>query len=228
MSKLSDIYKAKCEEFKKEFKIKIEVDWDIYKKDKAKKDKDIAPVHIYTDNFIIRSINENDLDKIHQGLWGDNEVMKLYHNGLPRTREQAKEFLDVFTNRWKNNMPYSRFVVHDYNGKFIADVLFGSDMPNSVILGYLSPKNNQGKGYAKEYIGAVVFGWGEHVINNGYNLPDGTEFQRILATSHKDNVPSNKILEGFGFEFKRKEEAYGSMRNHYVLPVLKKQTKILE
>lgn len=79
MKKLTDLFESKFNLYNKNFQAKLEVDWEIYKKPlNSLKENPPAAIHIYTDNFKIRSIHIQDLEEFHPILWGDPEVMKLY------------------------------------------------------------------------------------------------------------------------------------------------------
>lgn len=222
MYKFTSIFESKIKEYNQQFQVKVEVDWEKYKKFTSNsKEKPPAAIHIYTNNFIIKSIHIQDLDEFHPNLWGDPEVMKLYHIGKPRSFEQTKKRLQEFTKYWESGNPFSGYIVHDYDNNLIGGLLLVLEEGNFAQLSYFSAARYHGRGYSKEYIGAVVYHLGKYLIEQNTILPNGKLFKGFYATNYPDNIPSIRVLENLGFTYIEKRERHGSIKDYRIFPIIK-------
>ena len=97
-------------------------------------------------------------------------------------------------------------------------VLGGVNEDNSAELVYLLMLDKWGKRFGTELVGSVVLFYAPLLMEMNYKSPDGKPFQRIVATTRKDNKASEKILQNLGMtEYKEPEEKYGAERKFYEL-----------
>lgn len=219
---LTEIFKANAALFHETHPAAdITVDWDVFGKKKEDPDHTCAVAYITTEHLVARSFILEDIPVLHSNLWGKEEVMCLYNDGKPRVEDSVGEFVVRLYERWMAKDPFSGFIVHNLEDDLIGSVILGkSDEPQNSELAYLSVPKFQGKKFGQEYVGAVLFDWTSYIFDHRENLVCASEFRNIVATSHIENAASNRILQKFGFHNHHVSEKYGSLRNHYEMPVV--------
>ena len=225
MTTLSRIFELKYSEYNKNYNIQVKADFS-HQESKLNTAKP-EPVCISTDNLNIKEIVSEDINLLYKKLWGDAEVMEFYGEKKTRNYDEFKLKMEYFINIWRKKNPFSCFVVKNKENKLVGAVIFNDYnktytdyfYPHAAYLSYLSAVEFQGRGLAKEYIGAIVFGWSRYVLDNNYQLSCGS-FDEILATCDTKNVKSIRILEDFGFNISDNRQKFGVKKIFYRLPIV--------
>jgi RimJ/RimL family protein N-acetyltransferase len=195
-------------------KIKINV--------KLKKPNELTII-IETDRLKICSVKPEYYD-IYYKLFSDEKVMKNYEYGVPFIDHSIiKNRIDHWNEKWQQNNPYSGYAVFDKNTNLLIghiDLETSDETEQgSIELGYIYFSEYWKKGYGTEAASAIIkilvpcLSIQKYTINNH-------PVEKIIATTHKDNLASQKILETVGFNFDNLEIIrYGTKRLKYSLNV---------
>ena len=167
-------------------------------------------VHLQTNRFILRDIEETDIEGMH-ALESDPEV--LTYLGIPPTKtleETAKiiayirkQYADNGIGRWAIIDKQSDDFVGWGGLKFEQKVRSDFDYYD---LGYRLRKKYWGQGIGTEIAtGSLAFGFNEMNLD------------LIQAAAHVDNIGSNKILKKIGLKFIEPFNFEGMPHNWYAL-----------
>lgn len=142
-----------------------------------------------TDRCIVREMTEKDVRALYE-VYKDDSVTKYTEPLFPDLEDEL-----TYTRNYIENV-YSYFgfgtwvIVNKEDGKIIGRAGFnyrdGYEEPE---LGYVIGKEYQNKGFATEVCSAI--------IKYGY---EELGFDSVSAFSHRDNIPSCKLLNNLGFE----------------------------
>ena len=167
----------------------------------------------------MRSVQATQEDiELYKALYGDQEVMKLFHDGLPKSAEYIEgRIRNTWADRWKNGLCCSALAVFDKKtNAFLGNVNMGpGDHEKTVEIAYLFHKHCWGKGYGKEAVLAFVGDYIPAAMEEAYRLPDGSFIEKIVATARVDNEASKKILQAAKMKIEETTERYGALRHHY-------------
>lgn len=165
--------------------------------------------HIHTKRFILREINESDIDGIFE-LDSDFEVHKYLGNNPIKSKNQAIDIISNFQNQYTKN-GIGRLAIFDkatntFIGwcgiKFITEKTNTHD--NYYDLGYRIIKKHWGQGIAKETSNAILkFGF------------ENLKLEKIYAIADCENEVSNAILVKLGFNFIETFNHFGINHNWY-------------
>lgn len=205
---------------------RIEVDWSEYTKNPQDPDQTKRVAYIYTEHTTLKSIDQQDTDFAYQYFWGDPDVMKLFGTGVPQQEAQVETKIGMWEDKWKKQKdPFSGFTIFTtIDDTFLGNIVLAEAKEKmNAELAYCCPLSYKHHIYEKEYTGAVVFDWGQYIIESfdNFTLPNGHEFKNIIASSRTDNTSSNKILKDtLQFSFDYTEEQYDAFRHCYIMPVM--------
>ena len=148
-------------------------------------------VYLETERLILRRFTEADVDNL-VDLDVDVEVMRFVSGGLPTPRDDIQNAtLPAFLGYYERGEKYGFWAaVEKSSGGFLGWFHFRppkGSVPGEVELGYRLCKSAWGKGYATEGSRAL--------IRKGF-----TELgvQRVVASSHQDNIGSRRVMEKAG------------------------------
>jgi len=183
-------------------------------------------VYIYTERLELSSASTEVAEFYHQGLLGNEEVMVKFADGKPRTEQQVQTRLQAWEERWKNNNPWSAFVVREIetDRESVGHVLLGGgEGKGNSELAFMVGRKSWGRGYGTEMVTSMVNGYAPELIRRGDKVPSGEDgqplpFAGIEATARTDNPGSYRILDRLMTRTKT-EEKHGvgpeHMRFHY-------------
>jgi len=155
--------------------------------------KDLHFTHFPTltgGRLALRQLSSRDQEDIF-ALRSDPEINKYLGRQQAKTIEDAKTFIDKVNDNFKNNASIYWAITLANSGAFVGTVcLFDiSSENNSCEIGYELKRAYQGKGLMKDAIALVIdFAF------------QALACQEIVATTHRDNLKSNKLLTGFNFK----------------------------
>ena len=197
-------------------------------------------VEIHTQRFLARTLYTDKTDyqdfpreikELYTVTFGDNDVMQKYEHGVAYSKERFAKDVTMRSSRALHNYPFNGFIVTDKNSDAVVGFetignggqegagemvyLFNKKYHNN---GYLSGNKHAGVGY--ENVGALVFGYGKQLYENGafvnadmQTFVGGNRFEKITASARVDNPGSIRILEKLGFEKQgRPVELHGNQR----------------
>ena len=130
--------------------------------------------------------------------------------------EAVAKRVTMWVKRWKDGIPFSALAV--YRGKdFIGHVVAGyGENPGETEIAYIIRAEDWSKGYGSQAVEAVVQKWIPYLQQLGclVEADNGEKHvvSTVVATSRKDNGPSNRILQKNGFHQIGQKEAYGLIR----------------
>ena len=145
---------------------------------------------VETERLILTTVQEYDIEPLHQGCFSDWEVMKLLLGRtftLEETRTYVKntfskgqllDFTVVFEKDKNELIGYAGIFPYSFNGQ-----------GNEYEFGYILKQEAWGKGYASELsIGQIEM------------LKKSFEDVLIVATAHPENLASKRVLEKVGMK----------------------------
>ena len=152
---------------------------------------------IETSHLILRPIQKNDTDRLHE-MYCNPAVMKYIYDGNTFTKEKTIERVDECLLHWKNN-GFGVYMLIEKSTQLTAGYCvlryFVNEHPyldGEIEIGYILDEPFWGKGYATEAVRACI----QHGFEKHY-------FKKILATILPDNIASQKVVEKAGMIFTR-------------------------
>ena len=164
------------------------------------------PPTLTTARLRLRPFTPDDLDGI-CAFYGDAEVMRYIGNGLPRSRDEARERLDFMIRCWDEH-GYGMLGVEPLAGGALLGRCGFLPMPEigAIELGYTFRRDAWGLGYATESARAVLdwaFGAGG--------------LERVVARARPANVASTRVMDKLGLRFEREAESDGGPAVWYAI-----------
>lgn len=156
-----------------------------------------GPLHVemMTKRLIIRSIALSDLENCIQ-LFGSRS-MDTYCEGVIRSVEKTRKYVEARCQRWQENKPLSSFIILTRQGEFVGHADFDeTDNDSEAELGYILTEKQQGKGYARECARAMVYDYLPALRSAGY-LP----IKSVIATVKRANQKSIDILQMLNMKY---------------------------
>jgi ribosomal-protein-alanine N-acetyltransferase len=186
-------------------------------------EKGSIQVEVETPRLLIRSYQDQDFENC-VSLYGNSELTKYFDHGKPRSEEEVNVLVREKGNKFfKKRQPFGLFSIFLKNSMtFIGQIdLLPSDKPGVVEIGFILLPKYQSKGFCSEAVKAFLSDYINELISKGYTCK-GTVIREVLATVHPENLPSKKVMEKMGMQFKRFHNRFGSPRlwYSYKLPVL--------
>ncbi|HEY5235465.1 MAG TPA: GNAT family N-acetyltransferase, partial [Rhabdochlamydiaceae bacterium] len=180
-------------------------------------------VEIETPRLLIRSYNDQDFEDC-VSLYGSSKTTKYFDHGKPRSEEEVKELVREKGNKFfKKGQPFGLFSIFLKNSMtFIGQIdLLPSDKPGVVEIGFILLPKYQNKGFCSEGVKALLSDYLNELNAKGYTCK-GAVIREVMATVHPENLPSKKLMEKMGMNFKRLHNRFGSPRlwYSYKLPLL--------
>src|SRR6476660_1634872 len=139
-----------------------------------------------TTRLLLRQLKETDVSAIYS-LRSNEQVNQFIDRPTAKDPEEAKAFIQKIT----ENKSYYWGITLKENGKMIGTICFwnlSADRKRAE-LGYELHPDYQGKGYMDEAIKEVI----------GFAFRSG--FTSLEAHTHRDNLPSTKLLLKHGFVY---------------------------
>eukprot|EP01084_Bolivina_argentea_P281436 481524_1 len=158
-----------------------------------------------TQRLIIRPVQHDDIDFYQNKLWGSEVVMKKFGSGNVRlfwpnttTKEinYAKNRIEIWIKRWKQNNPFSGYtVVETQTNNKIGHVIVGEGE-----LAFLFEQNSWCKGYGTEAVTTLINIIIPYLYKHSYSM----NIDNICATVRADNIASQRVMEKSGLKTDRK------------------------
>lgn len=145
---------------------------------------------ITTERLILRAVEMSD-DEAMFALRSNNEVNKYVGNAKPQSIEDIHKLIKLLQNNAANNEAIFWVICTKEDPTLIGTICFWniSNENETIEIGYTLLPHVQGKGYMNEAMSAVIpYGF------------DTMQAKSIEAFTHKDNVPSARVLERNGFK----------------------------
>lgn len=173
----------------------------------------------WTERLFIRSYLDIDFREC-IGLYSDKEITKYFDHGKPRNSQEIFEFVQERGSRYfERGKPYGLFSIFLKDiSIFIGQVdLVPTDNPGEVEIGWIFHKEFQNKGYCSEAVLEFLIPLVIKIQKQGFKS-NNLIINRVIATAHPDNLPSNKIIQKAGLSFYQSQLRYGgNPRNWYCL-----------
>ena len=155
-------------------------------------------VLITTQRLQLQSVRSTDADLLYKHIYGSPDVMALFQNGTPWTREHFDKRLGVWTSRWEQGDPFSAYVVRTRDAEFAGIAVMGhGSVPGRSEIAFAIRRAMWGLGYGNEAMQAVA-GKFASLLRAQQMSVDGQAFHEIEATVQADNIPSVKIIDSLG------------------------------
>lgn len=157
-------------------------------------------------DIILRKANDNDLNNIYNNVWKDETLFKHMHYSNTKTLDEAKIRLQKSIEFQKNN--YAYFICLRKNDEAIG--FCGVEKINEYQvqeIGICISKRHQQHSYGKQVLKLLL----ALTFNN-------LKAKEFLYYTNKDNIPSIKLCESFGFV---KNEKYNAKDNIILYTLLK-------
>ena len=158
---------------------------------------DVSNTVLNSARLRLRPFQSDDVDNLFE-LASDSDVMR-YIGGGPETMEQVEAGLKRAIERWQTE-GMSWWAVFDLkSNQFLGRCCLQKlhDLPE-IEVGYAFHKKNWRKGFGTEAVGCL--------LDYGFKTFD---FRSVVALTHLQNLPSQRLLERCGFD----EEKVISLRN---------------
>lgn len=145
--------------------------------------------NLITDRLVLRELNFNDVKAIFE-LRSSKEINKLISRETPKNIEEAKEFIKVCHQEFKNENRV--FWAIELEDKVIGTIVYHKiSLQNRYAeIGYELNPNYQQKGFMSKAL-KTVLDFGFHQMN----------LKTIEAFTHKNNIASIALLEKYHFKY---------------------------
>lgn len=154
--------------------------------------------NLKSERLVLRELNLNDVKAIFE-LRSSKEINKLISRETPKNIEDAKEFIEVCHQEFKNENRV--FWAIEFENKIIGTIVYHkiSIQDNYAEIGYELNPNYQQKGFMSEALKAV--------LNFGFQKMN---LKTIEAFTHKNNIASITLLKKHHFKYQpeRKCESF--------------------
>ena len=165
--------------------------------------QNVAATRIETERTVIRPIRLDDRMFIWEKLYGNLITMSQYHDRKPRNFEKVVENVDLWCGLFRENQPYSAYIVESKNhpnerlGLIAIEARKEHDAePGLGQLFYLFSPEYWGNAYGKEDVTAFVEKFVKiHLMHNPQFPIQGKLFEEFEASALQGNAASNKILD---------------------------------
>lgn len=186
-------------------------------------EKSGVQVEIETPRLLIRSYQANDFENC-LALYGNPKVTKFFDHGKPRSKEEVRDLVrEKGVKYFKKQKPFGLFSIFLKNSMtFIGQIdLLPSEKPGVVEIGFILFTKYQNKGFGSEAVKAFLTDYINELNAKGYTCR-GSVIKEVMATVHPSNIPSKKLMEKMGMQFKKFQDRFGAPRlwYSYKLPVL--------
>ena len=159
---------------------------------------------VETERLRLRAFAPGDFEAF-AGMRADAEVMRYIGQGGPRTREQAREWLEKNELRWRENGFGIWAAVEKATGELAGWCgLARLDGSDEVEVGYGLGRSSWGRGLATEAARASLRYGFEHV-----------GLTRIVAVVNPANHASRHVIEKLGLRYVKDAYHYGADLNYF-------------
>ena len=176
-------------------------------------------IESFTDRLYIRSYLKEDFDQCLL-LYSDKELTKFVDRGEPRNEKEIYEYVEERGDRYFNQgQPFGIFSIFlKENKTFVGQVdLVPTENPGEVEIGWIFHKEFHSKGICTEAVLNFLMPFVYKLAKMGYKS-NGRLINRIIATAHPENIPSNKVIQKAGLVMYQTCLRYGgNPRNWYSL-----------
>lgn len=143
------------------------------------------PLELRTPRLHLRPLAVSDAPALHGGL-SDPETMRWWSRGPHTSLEET--LVAVRRNASRNDVQSVAITLRDAPEDALGWVILMDRKPGVLELGYFLRPDAQGRGLAREAVGAMV---GHAFMTRGV--------RRVFADTDPDNVASRRLLEALGF-----------------------------
>ena len=154
--------------------------------------------NLKSERLVLRELTPNDTQPIFE-LRSNKEINRLISRKTPKNLEEAKEFIEVCLQEFKNENRV--FWAIEFENQIIGTIVYHKiDILNNYAeIGYELNPNYQQKGFMSEAL-KTVLDFGFHKMN----------LKIIEAFTHKNNIASIALLEKYLFKYQpeRKCESF--------------------
>lgn len=173
-------------------------------------------VKIETENLIIRSFREEDLDEC-ISLYGDAKLTRYFDHGRPYSREEVIQLFKKGKQYFQAGKLLGLFSIFDKATlEFVGQVdIFPTSEPNTVEMGCILSRKFHNRGYALEAVKGLLIYLVDEI--NGIAAISNAQhpIHKVIATVHPRNRPSKKILEKLGMVLEKSGERFNAPRLWY-------------
>jgi ribosomal-protein-alanine N-acetyltransferase len=183
------------------------------------KHADQLSIEGFTDRLFISSYTHEDFERC-LSLYGDKELTQYFDHGRPRTPKEIFEYVRERGRRYfDQGLPFGLFSVFlkDTN-TFVGQVdLVPTDKPGEVEIGWIFSMEFHHQGLCTEAVLSFLMPLIHRLAQMKFKAK-GVVINRVIATAHPENIPSNKIIQKAGLALYRTGLRYGGKpRNWYGL-----------
>ena len=180
-------------------------------------------IEAHTDRLYIRSYLEKDFDES-SFLYSDKELTQFFDHGEPRKKNEIYDYLEERGCRYFNQgVPFGIFSLFlKETNQFVGQIdLVPTENPGEVEIGWIIRKEFHHQGLCTESVLEFLMPFINKIAQMGYTS-NGTTVNRVIATAHPKNIPSNKIIQKAGLALYQTKLRYdGKPRNWYFLELKK-------
>jgi RimJ/RimL family protein N-acetyltransferase len=173
----------------------------------------------FTDRLYIRSFNDEDF--IYSlSLYSDPLLTQFYDHGKPRNETEVEAYIEERESYLlSTGLPFGIFSVFLRDKRtFIGQIdVVPTGEPGEVEIGWIFLKEYQNQGYCSEAVNFFLIPFIKELAKKKIKI-GGHVINRVIATAHPDNKPSQRIMEKIGLSFYKTGLRYnGNPRNWYEL-----------
>jgi RimJ/RimL family protein N-acetyltransferase len=189
-------------------------------------------VRIETENLILHSITRDNQEDYLQ-LFSDPETVKKYADGIPWTKEEIQERMEIWIKRWESQDPFSAFAVFLKNESkpFMGHIVLGHGLrEGQAELAVLFKPEYLPQGYGQQAVAAILHGYAPRLIKDQYaprlikdqyfvNIDDENcqpvPLRVVHATVRIDDPYVAQALRLSDMQHGSMETLWGALRSHY-------------
>ncbi|MGH8222482.1 MAG: GNAT family N-acetyltransferase [Woeseiaceae bacterium] len=155
-----------------------------------------APIVIETERLILRRPLGGDAAAIFTRYAADPDVTRYLAWPMHRSLEDTLAFIEFSDNEWERWPAGPLVVCLRADGEIIGSTGIAFETAERAATGYVFAKDQWGKGYATESVGAILGAAARHGE------------RELYALFHPHHAASRRVLEKSGFVFERRLHAH--------------------
>ena len=147
---------------------------------------------IETSRLLLNRLTKQDREPLF-AIFSDPNVIEHYDVELFKSIDEADRLIDYFDARFDSNTGIRWAIRDKLSGEFLGTCGFTNwnEFDHSAVVGYELSKQNWGKGYAIEAVGAII----NFIFEERFHF----YVHRVEALILPSNTPSQKLVKNLGF-----------------------------
>lgn len=177
-------------------------------------------VEIETERLFIQSYEHCDLESC-ISLYGNGTITKYFDDGNARSKLEVENLISEKGKKYFcENKPFGLFsIFHKQDRTFIGQIDFlPSEELGVAEIGFILHEQYHNQGFCSEAVKAIIFDYVGAVNKLGFECKE-LPINKIMATVHPKNQPSEKVLQKAGMILDKIQERFGQPRLWYSIPL---------